>query len=51
MCIASQRYWWAKVSGLGAIGDYEELEKFSRQKKSPIGYEVRYLIFSVYTYT
>jgi hypothetical protein len=39
MCIASQRYWWAKVSGLGAIGDYEELEKFSRQKKSPIGYE------------
>ena len=35
-----QRFWWAKVHGLCAIGDFEELERFSRQKKSPIGYEV-----------
>ena len=36
----SLRYWWAKVRGLAAVGDYEELERFSKQKKSPIGYEV-----------
>ena len=35
------RYWWAKIRALSAIGDYEELERFSRQRKSPIGYEVR----------
>lgn len=34
------RYWWAKIRGLAAIGDYAELERFSKQKKSPIGYEV-----------
>ncbi len=33
-------YWWAKIRGLAFIGDYEELERFSKQKKSPIGYEV-----------
>ena len=33
------RYWWAKIRGLASIDDYEELEKFSKQKKSPIGYE------------
>ncbi len=35
------RFWWAKLRGLAHIGDYEEMERFSRQKKSPIGYEVK----------
>ena len=34
------RYWWAKIRGLASVGDFEELERFSKQKKSPIGYEV-----------
>lgn len=34
------RFWWAKLRGLAIIGDYDEIERFSRQKKSPIGYEV-----------
>ena len=42
MCCLVFRFWWAKIRGLTHIGDYEELEKFSRQKRSPIGYEVSY---------
>jgi hypothetical protein len=37
--MSDNQFWWAKVRGLCAIGDFEELERFSRQKKSPIGYE------------
>ena len=33
-------YWWAKIRGIVEIPDFEELERFSKQKKSPIGYEV-----------
>ena len=36
----SYSYWWAKIRGLADIPDFEELERFSKQKKSPIGYEV-----------
>lgn len=42
LCVSSFlvcRYWWAKIRGLASIDDYEELERFSKQKKSPIGYE------------
>lgn len=35
------RFWWVKIRALAEVGDYEELEKFSKQKKSPIGYEVK----------
>ena len=41
---ALRRYWWVKIRALAESGDYEELEKFSKQKKSPIGYEVRVLL-------
>ena len=34
------RYWWTKIQALGAARDWTELEKFSKSKKSPIGYEV-----------
>ena len=34
------RYWWTKIQALGAARSWEELEKFSKNKKSPIGYEV-----------
>ena len=36
----SIRYWWAKIRGLADVPDFEELDRFSRSKKSPIGYEV-----------
>jgi indole-3-glycerol phosphate synthase len=35
------RFWWIKLQGLVEIRDWEELEKFAKSKKSPIGYEVR----------
>ena len=34
------RFWWLKLTTLAEIGDWIELEKLSRLKKSPIGYEV-----------
>ena len=37
------RFWWAKLKGLTDVANFEELEKFSKQKKSPIGYEVIYV--------
>ncbi|KFP03155.1 Vacuolar protein sorting-associated protein 16, partial [Calypte anna] len=36
--IPDKRYWWLKISALATRGDWEEMEKFSRSKKSPIGY-------------
>uniref|UniRef100_W5MDE9 Vacuolar protein sorting-associated protein 16 homolog n=1 Tax=Lepisosteus oculatus TaxID=7918 RepID=W5MDE9_LEPOC len=36
--IPDKRYWWLKISALAEKEDWEELEKFSRSKKSPIGY-------------
>ena len=29
------------------MGDFEELDRFSRQKKSPIGYEVRVAVYAL----
>ncbi|KFO80912.1 Vacuolar protein sorting-associated protein 16, partial [Cuculus canorus] len=39
--IPDKRYWWLKLSALANRGDWEEMEKFSKSKKSPIGYLVR----------
>ncbi|XP_066543432.1 vacuolar protein sorting-associated protein 16 homolog [Amia ocellicauda] len=36
--IPDKRYWWQKLSALSEKEDWEELEKFSKSKKSPIGY-------------
>ncbi|KAG2459302.1 VPS16 protein, partial [Polypterus senegalus] len=36
--IPDKRYWWLKISALAEKNDWEELEKFSKSKKSPIGY-------------
>jgi hypothetical protein len=35
------RFWWAKLRALVEIRDWENLEKLSKSKKSPIGYEVK----------
>lgn len=35
------RYWWLKLKSLAEKEEWEELEKFSKSKKSPIGYLVR----------
>jgi hypothetical protein len=37
--VTDKRYWWLKVITLAEQGEWFELEKFSNQKKSPIGYE------------
>lgn len=34
------RYWWLKLKSLAEKEEWEELEKFSKSKKSPIGYLV-----------
>ncbi|GAB5569366.1 vacuolar protein sorting-associated protein 16 homolog [Prionailurus iriomotensis] len=36
--IPDKRLWWLKLTALADLEDWEELEKFSKSKKSPIGY-------------
>jgi hypothetical protein len=36
----NNRYWWLRIQCLVEQGLWVELEKFSKSKKSPIGYEV-----------
>lgn len=38
------RYWWTRLTVLAKQEDWNELEKLSKLKKSPIGYEVKHLI-------
>lgn len=38
LCTLS-RFWWLKIEALAEAGDWHELEKFSKSKKSPIGYD------------
>ncbi|CAK9821167.1 Vacuolar protein sorting-associated protein 16 homolog [Anthophora plagiata] len=37
--IPDRRYWWLRIQCLAEQGMWNELEKFSKSKKSPIGYE------------
>ncbi|XP_055906009.1 vacuolar protein sorting-associated protein 16 homolog [Eupeodes corollae] len=37
--IPERRYWWMRIQTLSEKGNFVELEKFSKSKKSPIGYE------------
>ncbi|XP_058476659.1 vacuolar protein sorting-associated protein 16 homolog isoform X1 [Solea solea] len=36
--LPDKRYWWLKLKSLAEKHEWEELEKFSKSKKSPIGY-------------
>ncbi|CAG9864088.1 unnamed protein product [Phyllotreta striolata] len=36
--IPDKRYWWLKINSMADQNDWIELEKFSKAKKSPIGY-------------
>ncbi|XP_063286281.1 vacuolar protein sorting-associated protein 16 homolog isoform X2 [Pelobates fuscus] len=36
--VPDKRYWWLKISALAEKEDWEELDKFSRSKKSAIGF-------------
>lgn len=36
--VPDKRYWWLKLTALSEKKDWEELEKFAKSKKSPIGY-------------
>ncbi|KAI0208261.1 hypothetical protein LSAT2_007078 [Lamellibrachia satsuma] len=46
--VPERRFWWLKISALAQAGDWLELEKFSKSKKSPIGYEVSLSVFQVF---
>jgi hypothetical protein len=37
--VPDRRFWWMKVLAVAENGDWAELERFSKVKKSPIGYE------------
>ncbi|KAL0113797.1 hypothetical protein PUN28_012729 [Cardiocondyla obscurior] len=37
--IPDRRYWWLRIQCLAEKGLWNDLEKFSKSKKSPIGYE------------
>jgi len=37
--VPDKRFWWIKIKALSILCDWEELMKFSKEKKSPIGYE------------
>ncbi|XP_022100529.1 vacuolar protein sorting-associated protein 16 homolog [Acanthaster planci] len=37
--VPDKRFWWLKIDALANSGDWIELEKFAKSKKSPIGYE------------
>ncbi|KAJ9598585.1 hypothetical protein L9F63_010714 [Diploptera punctata] len=37
--VTDRRYWWLRIQSLAELGDWIELEKFSKSKKSPIGME------------
>uniref|UniRef100_A0A8C6SSQ0 Vacuolar protein sorting-associated protein 16 homolog n=1 Tax=Neogobius melanostomus TaxID=47308 RepID=A0A8C6SSQ0_9GOBI len=36
--VPDKRFWWLKLRALAEKQDWDELDKFSRSKKSPIGY-------------
>ncbi|XP_028998348.1 vacuolar protein sorting-associated protein 16 homolog [Betta splendens] len=36
--VPDKRYWWLKLKSLAEKEEWDELEKFSKSKKSPIGY-------------
>uniref|UniRef100_A0A8C8CI80 Vacuolar protein sorting-associated protein 16 homolog n=1 Tax=Oncorhynchus tshawytscha TaxID=74940 RepID=A0A8C8CI80_ONCTS len=36
--VPDKRYWWLKLTALAEKDDWEEMEKFAKSKKSPIGY-------------
>ncbi|XP_063166036.1 vacuolar protein sorting-associated protein 16 homolog [Candoia aspera] len=36
--IPDKRFWWLKISALAEQGAWEDLEKFSKSKKSPVSY-------------
>ncbi|KZC09045.1 PREDICTED: vacuolar protein sorting-associated protein 16 homolog [Dufourea novaeangliae] len=37
--ISDRRYWWLRIQCLAELDMWDELEKLSKSKKSPIGYE------------
>lgn len=37
--VTDRRYWWLRILSLSELGDWLELDKFSKSKKSPIGIE------------
>jgi len=37
--VPDKRWWWIKVKALAESSNWGELDRFSKSKKSPIGYE------------
>lgn len=45
--VPEKTYWWVRLRALVAKRDWGELEEISKMRKSPIGWEVRYIFFVV----
>lgn len=45
--VPDSRFWFAKITVLSEMHEFVELEKFSKSKKSPIGYEVSISRFDI----
>lgn len=43
--VSDKTYWWVRLRALVSRRDWRELEELSKQRKSPIGWEVRLLPF------
>lgn len=37
--VQDRRYWWLRIQVMSEQGQWDELERFCKSKKSPIGYE------------
>lgn len=37
--VPDRRFWWLRLKALAELEEWAEMEKFSKLKKSPIGYE------------
>eukprot|EP00004_Rigifila_ramosa_P025520 TRINITY_DN7652_c0_g1_i1.p1 TRINITY_DN7652_c0_g1~~TRINITY_DN7652_c0_g1_i1.p1 ORF type:complete len:835 (-),score=183.11 TRINITY_DN7652_c0_g1_i1:116-2338(-) len=37
--VPDKRWWWLKITAFGQRGDWDGLQQFAREKKSPIGWE------------
>lgn len=48
--MSEKTYWWLRLRALVAKRDWGELEEIGKARKSPIGWEVRYLILTLWIY-
>lgn len=43
--VPDRHFWWLRLQTMAEKGSWDEMEKFAKAKKSPIGYEVSQFFF------